>query len=1059
MDSGVRVVLEVQDRMSNKLKTIQANLQKTEGKFQTVSKALSQANQLIKTQEAHIKKLSSTITKLSAAYSQMSAQANKANAAYSKLMGKTTMRGGMPSGTAGFFAQMDKVSESSKKVGAATAKAANGTKKLNKSFGSGMIRAMGMAAALGVVFKAYQKVTEAIQNSNVAFREFQVRMAEVSTIVSTDLTSNMQNLSAGVREMSLQYGKSANDLARGLYDILSAAVPVEDSLNMLNIAAKAATAGLTDVSTSVDVLTSVMNAYGYSVAQMANVSDIMFQAVIRGKFRYEDLANALGYVTPIAAQAGISFEELAASISSATRQGQHVDMVARGLALSIQNIINPSNQAAEAAAALGIDLSLASLQAGGFEQFMQKLATATGNNAALISEIIPNMRSYRVAMVLASNSASELSKDLELMENAGGATDTAFNKIASTVDMTRNVLIQYREEMERITGESTYGLEQLGIKVDTFFASWANQWAQGFNTLDNPDLWGSVLNAMSLGIGGAVRDTMDANKEAMDIVDDYVSEQIDRIQNPEKYEAKTPMFDLMMGGEKFDTQGYERTNNLLEAQESQYLATATAYNVLSDMKRKGRFHTAEEKASSMADLTKEEAESAMAIIQKTLGQVGGNVTAITDTQLQNIFSSMMEWEGAIADTTEELNYFTAASDTAEQAVEGFSDKIDIIITEMNRLQDEIGQVGNMYDGTLGQQLKVAEVSKVSEEMNHWLSIAIEDSGYAAELAAQGYEWYSSELQSAVETVQSYEESVKEAKKAQDEFNFALARNAIEIKKLQLLGMMRRRGNTRAEQRMLKQLSIERTELQIEEAERELEAAEAGAEGSAEIENTAYEEAKALIDAAIRDQEHLLWMTKDTRAQDIADLKATILGKEQAWEGYYMDITELYGQMETAMGVHIDIQKAMLGEESAEVDALIDKYTKLLEVQKGNISGTGATVQTQAKAALNTATSKILDSDIGNIPIVRKGIESIRNRFGFARGTQYIGSEGLYHLHKGEQVVSRNNTGNTSPIVVNVNVTGNTIAKDTVNNVASQVGYAVEGALIDRKTGKSKYRMR
>jgi len=326
-------------------------------------------------------------------------------------------------------------------------KATKSTNAFTQGLGRTLVKGFAMRAAMQGIAMVFQQIKQTVLESATAFREFELRMAEVSTIISSDLVSTTQELSAGVRALSLKYGKSANDLAKGLYDILSAAVPVEDSLNLLNIAAKAATAGLTDVSTSVDVLTSVMNAYGYSAAQMANVSDIMFKAVVRGKFHYEDLASALGYVTPIAAQAGVSFEELAASISAATRQGQHVDMVARGLALTIQNIIKPSQQAADAANLLGLDLSLASLQAEGLEGFLQKLAVATGNNAAKIAEIVPNMRSYRVAMVLASNEADEFARDLEIMENAGGATDDAFNKIATTVSMTKDVLTQYREEI------------------------------------------------------------------------------------------------------------------------------------------------------------------------------------------------------------------------------------------------------------------------------------------------------------------------------------------------------------------------------------------------------------------------------------------------------------------------------------------------------------------------------------------------------------------------------------------------------------------------------------
>ena len=97
------------------------------------------------------------------------------------------------------------------------------------------------------------------------------------------------------------------------------------------------------------IFTTVLNSYGMSVYEATNVSDTLFQSVVRGKFQFADLESALGYVVPIAAQAGIAFEELMATLSTATRHGLHLDMAARGLAMGLQNIINPSEGAAKAA--------------------------------------------------------------------------------------------------------------------------------------------------------------------------------------------------------------------------------------------------------------------------------------------------------------------------------------------------------------------------------------------------------------------------------------------------------------------------------------------------------------------------------------------------------------------------------------------------------------------------------------------------------------------------------------------------------------------------------------
>jgi len=538
-----------------------------------------------------------------------------------------------------------------------------------------------------------------------------------------------------------------------------------------------------------------------------------------------------------------------------------------------------------------------------------------------------------------------------------------------------------------------------------------------FNTMDEPNKWLSIVNALSLGIGGAIRDTVDANKEASEVVADYMAEETDRIMNPEKYAAKTPLFDLMMGGEEADFSEFDTLSNLLDAQKQKAIETGLAIQVMQKLKARDK-----EGAKALTEgLDSDTDEQVTSIVKKAITAAGGKTVNLTDTQINNLIANFTDWQGAILDTEEELNYFNAASDDAGKEVENLSKKINIITDTMKTLEDEIGKVGNMYDGILGEQLKVAEVSKVNEEMSHWLSLAMEDSGYAAELAAQGYEWYSAELQDAVETVQEYEEGVKEATEAQNEFNFALAENAIEMKKLQLLGMMRRRGNTRAEIRMLKQLSIERTELQIDEAEDQLEAEREALDESGDAQNTAYEAAKKLIEDAVRDQEHLLWMTKDTRAQDLADLEATILGKEKAWEGYQADIVTLNEEMETAMETHIDIQKALLGEESLEVQELISFYQKLRDIHAGKTEETNPTAGTIIGATIEETTDAVINNP-DMPPIVIDAFSDIQDRFGLARGTNYIGSEGLYHLHKGEAVVPRNQNTSSSPIIVNVNVT-------------------------------------
>jgi len=273
-----------------------------------------------------------------------------------------------------------------------------------KAVGGLATRFVGLQALVTTAIASFQKLKQWVGDSIREFRDFEVRMAEVSTILQGLTYEHLPSLTAGVKNLSVEFGQSAKDLANGLYDILSAAIPAKDAMGLLTIATQASIAGLTTVSTSVDVFTSILNSYGKEVSQAANVSDVLFQTVVRGKLRFEDLASAMGYITPIAANAGVAFEEIAAALTTVTRQGLHVDMASRGLALLIQGIVDPAEAASKAASEFGVEMSGLALRIKGLKGFMDSLsASANEFGMGIIPQIVRNMRSLRVAMALAGD--------------------------------------------------------------------------------------------------------------------------------------------------------------------------------------------------------------------------------------------------------------------------------------------------------------------------------------------------------------------------------------------------------------------------------------------------------------------------------------------------------------------------------------------------------------------------------------------------------------------------------------------------------------------------------
>lgn len=911
-----------------------------------------------------------------------------------------------------------------------------------KSEVTGMAGSMfGAMAAISLIQRGLQDIIQTVNKGVKQFRYFNNSMHEVMTIID-DVSSNFTQFSVAISGFSKKFGKDANDLARGMYDILSSAIDSSDALFVLYTASKSAVAGLSDVSQSVDILTSLMKSYGFTAEQLVHVNDVLFQGVIRGRFTYEKLESAMGYLVPIASQVGIEFEELMAVMTTATRKGQHLDMVSRGLALAIQNIIKPSEQARKAAEELGVDLSLAALRSEGLIGFLRRINEATDDNAALFSKLIPNMRSYRVVMTLAGQGIEEATGDLDLMKTSLDKADEAFMKMAGSAKMAKDVTTQVANEASRGIGEAFADLDIELQKLDIMKKSWIQQFfggmfdvstytdrmgdapgGKGFEQLGY-DLKGGFLGAMnilSLGLGEALVKKGEVDKVIDDQIEAYTKEWNKQVKGMdvdlEKTSVKKTPFEILKEGGELDFSEMEKARDTYEG-----LLTAWQWQG--------------EKLGAMT--------------------LKGEDTSKLEIQFQDLTNRVME-------AREAYSYWEGAIDSAEQAVEHHSESIDIIIQRMDELKDSIGAVGNMYDGELGKQLKVAEASKVLGDMQHYIRLATEDSKYETELAGKGFEWYDGKVASAIKTIRAYEKAQKEATDAQKEFNFALARNRIETMKLQLMGMMRRRGNTRAELRKLKQLSMQRTEIQIEEAEKELEAELNKNEGIAESQDTSYTDAKNLIDSMLRDEEHKVWTLKDSRQEDIDNLRETITAQEEMYMTYAGNVQTAYDNMELAMDAHLTLVKAKFGEESLEVQTLASDYETLRELQSGTMSeqiAQGVQNRMALKSGVDSMESKLL----GQIPegrlkdMMSLPFQRVRERLGFARGTNYVGSTGMYMLHKGESVSPSNRTTNGDTIV-NVNVTGNTITTENTDAIAKQIADQVQKGLMNAKTGKTKYRMR
>ena len=347
------------------------------------------------------------------------------------------------------FAQIDKsakkMSSGLKNVKGGTTSATTALGDLNKTskntatsldkLKSSLLTGIGVGAGFTVLTSALRGVKNVIGGAIKTATQFETRMAEVSTLIQGESTDAMNDFEDAILNMTTAIPKSADDLGAGLYQVLSAGVTDSaEAMQVLEVAAKAATAGITDTNTSVDAITTVLNAYNLAASEASLVSDVFFTTIREGKTTFPALSSAIGKVANSSALAGVSFEELGASFATLTKAGISTDETATALNRLFLSMANPTKQIAEATKAMGIEFSAASLRAKGFKGFMQELVVALSQNEDAIFSLGLDMRAFKALAVLGGTGAEEFAEQIDNMADAEGAAKEAFEKMNETME-------------------------------------------------------------------------------------------------------------------------------------------------------------------------------------------------------------------------------------------------------------------------------------------------------------------------------------------------------------------------------------------------------------------------------------------------------------------------------------------------------------------------------------------------------------------------------------------------------------------------------------------------
>jgi TP901 family phage tail tape measure protein len=318
-------------------------------------------------------------------------------------------------------------------------KVTNTFRTMGRKIGGGLKSLIG--SRLGVV-----ALGAAVAKLGADFAKFESKMIDVGNLMGAN-RKEVKALSAEVKTLSARYGVGAQGLANSLFDVISAGVPAARAIGFLEEATKLAKAGVTDTKTAVDGLTSVINAYGLEASNAADISDLFFAAQVKGKTTIAELSSTIGRLAPISKAAGLSLEDMFASVATLTAGGIKTDEAITSMRATLTSIIKPSKEAQEVAQALGIDFSATALRSKGLVNFLADVQEKTNGNVEVITKLIPNVRALQGVLALAGEQADAFAENQAALAERAGATQEAFEQQANTTAHKWGVMVETLKQL------------------------------------------------------------------------------------------------------------------------------------------------------------------------------------------------------------------------------------------------------------------------------------------------------------------------------------------------------------------------------------------------------------------------------------------------------------------------------------------------------------------------------------------------------------------------------------------------------------------------------------
>ena len=281
-----------------------------------------------------------------------------------------------------------------------------------------------------------------------SFEAFEAEVINAQSIFQTSIDT-LFSLSDEIVQFGVQYGISLDNAATGLYQLASAGLSAQESMEVLSNTLKLSMAVQGDHNTISKLTTQVIFGFGLQMSDSAFLTDKFAHAINKSLIEYQDLASAVKFAMPFFVSTNQNIDQLLGALQVLTNRALEAGIAGRGLRQALAEFAQHAEDNTAAFAKLGVKIVDAS---GNFRlltdiahDFKNALGPAA-SDVELMTTLLEdlNVRGATAFVHLVQN-ADEFQGAVEDLQNAAGsATEMAEiqqQSLLNQIQRVKNALI------------------------------------------------------------------------------------------------------------------------------------------------------------------------------------------------------------------------------------------------------------------------------------------------------------------------------------------------------------------------------------------------------------------------------------------------------------------------------------------------------------------------------------------------------------------------------------------------------------------------------------------